>query len=166
MIHPVPIPDDFVGANTNRRITVALAFDPEVRRTRRDYLTGTMKVDLVRGMSPSEIADVWREQPPSDDPSHQKLPKSRQTRLPMEPKLTECDDATLQVRTYERSRPAEVTEQGYHVVLRHLSATWFKSTERQRYALVVLLSDEEREGIDLRASIQARLGRLRVRPRG
>jgi hypothetical protein len=166
MIHPIPIPNDFVEANTDRRITVALAFDPEVRRTRRDYLTATMKVDLVRGLSPSEIGDIWREQPPSDDPDHQKLPKSQQTRLLMEPKMTECDDATLQVRTYERSRSAEVTEQGYHVVLRHLSATWFEPTEKQRYSLVVVLSDEEREGVDLRASVQARLGRLRVRPRG
>lgn len=166
VIHPVPIPDDFVQANTSRRITVALAFDPEVRRTRREYLTATMKVDLVRGLSLDEIEKMWREQPPTDDPDHQKLPKSQQTRLKMQPTMTACDDATLQVRSYERSRPAEVTEHGYHVVLRHLSAAWFKATEKQRYALVVVLTDEEREGIDLRASVRARLDRLRVRQRG
>lgn len=166
LIHPVPIPDDFVQANTSRRITVALAFDPEVRRTRREYLTATMKVDLVRGLSPEEIASIWKEQPPTDDPSHLKLPKSQQIRLPMKPTMTECDDATLQVRSYDRSRPADLTEHGYHVVLRHLSATWFKPTENQRYALIVVLTDEEREDVNLHATLRARLDRIRVRPRG
>jgi hypothetical protein len=170
MIHPLPLPDDFVEASAERFITVALAFDPEVRRTRREYLTATMKVDLVRDMPDEEIEAVFGGQPAKDDPAYRELPKPGKLRPPMEPGTNECDDATLQVRRYRRKNSAEVSEHGYNVVLRHLTARWADSIGPQRYALVVLLTDEERPDVDLLASVQALLvqvrERIRLRPRG
>lgn len=40
VIHPVAIPEEFVRGGSSRSITVALAFDPEVRRTRRGTSPG------------------------------------------------------------------------------------------------------------------------------
>lgn len=168
-IHPLPLPDDFVEAAVERFITIALAFDPEVRRTRREYLTAAMKVDLVRDMSVEEIEATFREQPAKDDPDYRELPSSDRLRLQMEPGTTECDDATLQVRRYRRTRAVDVSDHGYNVVLRHVSATWSDVTRPQRYALVVMLTDEERPDVDLRATLEAVLEvreRERVRLRG
>jgi hypothetical protein len=39
-IHPIPIPEAFARGKSTRRITVALAYDPPVRRQRREYLGG------------------------------------------------------------------------------------------------------------------------------
>jgi hypothetical protein len=74
-IHPVPVPREFIESSSTRRITVALAFDPEVRRTRREYLTANMKVDLVRGLPADEIESRWQKRPPKDK-GRRDLPKS------------------------------------------------------------------------------------------
>ena len=48
------------------------------------------------------------------------------------------------------------------MVVSHLSSSWMKT--EQRYAIVVTLEDEEREDIDLYATLQARVPtRVRVR---
>jgi hypothetical protein len=57
---------------------VALAYDPEVRRTGREYLAGRMSFDLVRNMSIDDITATWVEQP--DDKTLQlDLPNDRRT---------------------------------------------------------------------------------------
>jgi hypothetical protein len=65
--HPVPVPREFMEVTGDRRVIVGLAFDPEVRRTRRDYLTATMKFHLVRGMTMEEIESTWQVQPQEKD---------------------------------------------------------------------------------------------------
>lgn len=117
----------------------------------------------------SGSAKSFKEQPDKEDPAYRELPRSDKKRPRLEPGTNECDDATLQVRRYRRTRPLEVSPHGYNVVLRHVTATWADPIEPQRYALVVLLTDEGRPDIDLRASVEAMLevrGRIRLRPRG
>lgn len=63
VIHPVTIPEEFARGGSSRSIAVALAFDPEVRRTRREYLAGRMSFDLVRNMSIDDIKATWVKQP-------------------------------------------------------------------------------------------------------
>lgn len=165
VIHPVPVPSEFVEVSGARRIIVALAFDPPVRRTRREYLTANMKMDLVRGLSADEIEEIWKEQPPKDK-GRKDLPTKGRKRPDLEPGSQECQDATLQVRSYGRQQIDTLDTHGYHVVVQHLSARWSKETAPQRYALVVVLEDQEREGVDLRAILEARLeARLRARAR-
>ncbi|MBS1894902.1 MAG: hypothetical protein JST59_26685 [Actinobacteria bacterium] len=120
-------------------------------------------------MPDAEIEAVFKEQPDKEDPSYRTLPSSDKLRLPLEPSTNGCGDATLQVRHYRRKRPVEVSEHGYNVVLRHVTATWADPMAPQRYALVVLLTDEERPDVDLRASVQALVEareRICLRPRG
>jgi hypothetical protein len=162
VIHSVPVPNEFIEASGSRRIVVALAFDPEVRRTRREYLTANMKFDLVRGLSPDEIESRWKRQPTKVS-ERLDLPAGR-ARPDLDPGSNECKDATLQVRSYTRTRVDETDSHGYHVVVQHLTASWFETESPQRYALVVVLEDREREGVDLRALTEARLApRVRVR---
>jgi hypothetical protein len=83
-----------------------------------------MKVELVRDMPGEEIEAVFREQPLKEDPAYRKLPRSDKKRPRLEPGTNECDDATLQVRRYRRTRSVEISPHGYNVVLRHVTATW------------------------------------------
>ncbi|WP_311836259.1 S8 family serine peptidase [Cellulomonas fimi] len=68
-IHPLPVPEEFRrGSRRDRVISVALAFDPPVRRQRREYLAGTIKFDVYRDIDPDELAAILQRQDP-DDPS-------------------------------------------------------------------------------------------------
>jgi hypothetical protein len=68
-IHPVPVPEAFRrGSQRDRVISVALAFDPPVRRQRREYLAGTIKFDVYRDIDPDELAEILQRQD-REDPS-------------------------------------------------------------------------------------------------
>lgn len=139
-----------------------MAFDPEVRRTRREYLTANMKFDLVRGLAADEIESRWKRQP-TDTAIRLDLPSGR-ARPNLDPGSNECMGATLQVRSHRRTQVDATDAHGYSVVVQHLSASWFETESPQRYALVVALEDREREGVDLRALTEARLEpRIRIR---
>ncbi len=164
VVHPVPIPDLFTRGGTERTITMALAFAPEVRRTRREYLAGRMSFDLVRNMSLEDILATWDKQP-DDREQRRDLPTDRR-RPKLDPGARDSDDSTLQVRSLRRRRLDPDDGDTYYVVVRHTSSAWITGGE-QRYALVVALEDEARQEIDLHASLAARLPvRVRVRAAG
>ncbi|MBO9534352.1 MAG: S8 family peptidase [Solirubrobacteraceae bacterium] len=158
-IHPVPIPEEFARGGSWRSITVGLAFDPEVRRTRRDYLAGKMSVELVRNMDLDDIKAVWAKQP-DEKALRLDLPGDRR-RPDMEPGTQDSQLSTLQVRRLRKSRLDPDDGDNYYVVVKHTSAAWAGDGE-QRYALVVVLEDEGRIDLDLYALLSAR---LRVTPR-
>lgn len=162
-IHPVPIPEVFTRERSSRRIVVALAFDPPVRRTRRDYLGATMRLDLVRAMNIGEIEATWRRQP-GDKAQRMSLPKDNRRRPPLDPGTQSCDDSTLQVRSLRTNHLDVDDGDTYYVVVQHVPSPWLKDEQAQRYALVVTLEDEEREEIDLYAAVQPR-ARARQRAR-
>lgn len=162
-IHPVPIPEVFARERSWRRITLALAFDPPVRRTRREYRATSMSVELVRAMSLEEVEATWRRQPRGSGRGVG-LPEERR-RPKLEPGVQECGDSTLQVRSWRTNRLEVDDGDIYYAVVAHAPSRWLK--EAQRYALVVTLEDEEREEIDLYAAVQPRARvRERVRIRG
>ena len=69
VIHPIPIPELFAqGRSATRIVQVALAFDPPVRRQRREYLAGAMQLDLYRAIDIDDLADIVSRQDP-DDPN-------------------------------------------------------------------------------------------------
>jgi hypothetical protein len=59
-LYEVPIPEEFRQADGRKRIIVALAFDPPVRRRRAEYLGVEMGMNLFRGKSPEEILASYR----------------------------------------------------------------------------------------------------------
>jgi hypothetical protein len=161
VIHPFTVPDEFARGGSSRTITVALAYDPEVRRTRREYLAGRMSFDLVRNMSVDDIRTIWVKQPEDKD-LRLDLPGDRR-RPKLEPGARDSEDSTLQVRTLRRNRLDPDDGDTYYVVVRQTSSAWIHGGE-QRYALVVALEDEDRVDLDLYATLSARLPtRIRLR---
>jgi len=160
-IHPVPIPLEFTKGRTERTVTVALAFDPEVRRTRREYLSSHMVFDLVRAVSEDEAREIWKRQP-TDRSERLDMPKDRR-RIDLQPGVQTGQGSTLQVRSFRTRELNEDDGDTYYLIVTHIGMPWKKQDER--YALVVTLEDEEREDIDLYASLAIRLSpRIRLRP--
>lgn len=159
-VHPLPIPRAFNAGRARRGIRVALAFDPPVRRTRREYLAGEMRFDLLRASSPEEIASWYRRQPVVDP---EKLPGDRR-RIPLKPGSSITGNSTLMVRSVKRSLFPEDDGDTYYLAVTHSSRPW--ATEgRQGYALAVELEEEERQDVDLYVELQQRVRpRVRVRP--
>lgn len=165
VIHPLPVPAEFVaGRSASRRLRVSLAFDPPVRRQRRDYLAASMQVDLYRAVDIAELARVVAAQV-ADDSSPPIEDRRHVTRL--EPGVDSSRNATLQVRVWEPQRLNIDDGDTYYLVVRHTVATWARGWwERQRYALAVTLEDEGRLGLDLYAAVTQQVtvrSRARVR---
>ena len=74
-IFELPIPEDYQSTNGERQIRVALAFRPNVRRTRKDYLGTVMQFDLIRGKSSLvEITEAYRAATKEERQEKVKLP--------------------------------------------------------------------------------------------
>lgn len=158
-IHPVPIPPGFTRGRSSRRIAVALAFDPPVRRQRREYLAGEMSFDVLRNVSPDEIEERYGRQ----TGSRVDLWSDRR-RLNLKPGPTAVANSSLQVRTLSMKQPNPDDGDVYYVAVTHRPAHWAEGGV-QSYALVVEIVDEDRPALDLYAEVQQRVrlpARLRV----
>jgi hypothetical protein len=163
-IHPIPIPLEWTRGRVTRRIAVALAFDPPVRRQRREYLAGTMKFELLRNVSVDEIRRIYGRQDPAE---REELIRNRR-HLDLTPSATPSGRNTLQVRATKRRELRASDGDTYYIVVTHTRQPWANDYEEQRYALAVELVDEERADLDLYALVRARLRvpvRVRVRRR-
>ncbi|WP_136056926.1 S8 family peptidase [Microbacterium sp. K24] len=168
VIHPVPIPRGFsLPRSSSRTIRIALAFDPPVRRTRREYTAATMVTDAYRAVSIEALEERLRQQDP-DDP--QPLYNDRRRLTKFKPPHTAHRESTLQVKDWTPTVLDPDDGDAYFVVVTHKTRTWFRERpdyETQSYALAVSLFDEARTELDLSiavtqtVSVQAR-SRARV----
>ncbi|WP_300646066.1 S8 family peptidase [Nocardioides sp.] len=165
-IHPIPIPEIFRrGSGGSRAITIALAFDPPVRRQRREYLAAAMKVDVYRNIDPDQLVDMLQKQDP-DDPTDL-INDSR--RLDLQPGSNSFTNSTLHMRRWTRTRTFIDDEETFYLVVTHKAQTWARnepSYQEQAYALAVTLEDQNLVQADLRQILtqQVRVpARLRVR---
>ena len=155
-VHPLPIPRAFHDGRAARSIRVALAFDPPVRRTRREYLAGAMSFDLLRATDLDEVAAIYRKQD-EDDPLS--LPSGRR-RMKLLPGSQTFDNSTLMVRGIRTVAPlSEDDGDTYFLAVTHNNRPWARQGE-QRYAIAVELEELNRQDIDLYAQLS-----MRVRPR-
>lgn len=162
LIHPVPIPQEFTRGRADRSIKIGLAYDPPVRRQRREYLAGRIKVDLFRNMSFDEVAEVVRRQDPA---ARNPLPTDRrrvQSRL--KPGSTLLGGSTLQVRSWDAPAANSLSEDDgdtYYVALSHAGEGWAERMaddySSQSYALAVELWDRDRVEVDLYNLVQQRV---------
>ncbi len=164
-IHPLPVPELFRrGSGGERSITVALAFSPPVRRQRREYLAGSMKVDLYRDIDPDELADILIRQDP-DDPSE--LIDDRR-RLGLTPGSNSFTNSTLHVRRWSARNSFVNDDETFHIVVTHKAQTWARSDPKyaeQAYALAVTLEDLHLVQADLYQLLQSQVqvpARVRV----
>lgn len=65
-IFEIPIPDAFFETNGDSAITVSLAYDPNTRQRRLDYLSSRMKFELVRGLDAESVERLFLESPDDD----------------------------------------------------------------------------------------------------
>lgn len=147
-IHPIPIPEVFTRGQSRRRIAVSLAFDPPVRRQRREYLAGEMSFDLLRNATPEAIARRYERQ----GDQRVELWTDRR-RLDLKPGATRTANSTLQVREVFHSRLDPDDGDTYYLAVKHKPAPW-ASGGQQPYAVAVEITDEQHTDVDLYAAVQ------------
>lgn len=157
-IHPLPVPEIFRRGTKagERSITVSLSFDPPVRRQRREYLAGTMQVDVFRDIDADSLREMLAKQDP-DDP--QPLITGRQ-RLKLTPGSDSFLSSTLQVRSWSRRKTFVDDSDTFYVVVTHKAQTWARDDPeymRQRYALCVCLEDQHLVEADLYQTVSQQL---------
>jgi Subtilase family len=161
-IHPVPMPEVFTRGQAERRIAVALAYDPPVRRQRREYLAGEMSFDLLRNVTLEDVRARYERQ------GERRLPlyTGQREKLELEPGVQATSHSTLQLRHYRAQQLDPDDGDVYYLAVSHRSAPWAEEGD-QRYAVAVELQEHARQEVDLYAAVlqQARV-RARVRLRG
>jgi hypothetical protein len=101
-LYELPAVPEFRGAPGRKRVVVALAFDPPVRRRRANYLGVEMNVLLIRGKTVDEIVDSYRsvsqEERQAARMEERNLPAAFQApfRCPLEPGVQTLEASTLQ----------------------------------------------------------------------
>jgi hypothetical protein len=137
-IYEVPIPEEFTRNAGTRSITVTLAFDPPVRHSRFDYLGVKMSFRLIRGKTPEEIVEAFRQR--SQEEEFVDRLTSTSFDCPMAPKPGTRENSTLQ-RAVFRMKQAPRTDYGdtYYLVVR-CERKWAREEHTpQRYAVVVMM---------------------------
>jgi hypothetical protein len=156
-IHPVPVPDEFrSGSKRDRVITVALAFDPPVRRQRREYIAGTMKFEVYRDIDPDELANILQRQDP-DDPSD---PINDRRKLNFQPGVNTFTHSTLQLRGWVGKQSFPNDSDTFYIAVTHKAQTWARSNPeyaQQDYALAVTLEDRDLATANLHQILRQKL---------
>ena len=164
VIYPVPIPEQFATGRWTRSIRVALAFDPPVRRARRDYTAGKMTLTMLRAVSTEAALEMFQRQPSPQarqkDPTLVAIgvPDDRR-RLKFSPTMTDQGRATAQLAEWRTKVmcPDDGTE--YFLAVTHWRAPWagddFYSS--QRFGIAVELRAIGKADLDLYSLVQAAL---------
>lgn len=149
-IHPVPIPEAFAKTRSQtRRVRIAMAYDPPVRRQRREYLASTMQVDLFRAMPLDELQDLVGKQMQGNATP---MIKDRRRVTKLEPGPDHVRSSTLHVRSWEPRQLNVDDGETYYLVVTNTTKPWARDKTdyaTQKYALAVVLEDEGRLDLDL-----------------
>ena len=175
-LYRVPIPTSFFERGGWRRESIALAFDPETRATRLDYLGSRMQVQVYMGATVDLVADAYlldrqvgvqgaqSADASPDDPGDDRVVSGPASLAPFKQNFQPTDTvrsrgahifATRMRR--QRLKDDDVTE--YVVAVQSVNR-WQTAGTRQPYALAVVLErDPEHSAIyaELRARLEVRL---------
>lgn len=158
VIHAVPVPEDFARTrSSSRRLRVALAYDPPVRRQRREYLASTMQIDLYRSVSLDDLSKIVGKQ---DIATPEPMLKDRRRVSKLFPGVDHVRSSTLQVREWEPKQLNVDDGETYYLVITNTTRQWARERDdynNQRYALAVVLEDEGRLDLDLFALVTQRV---------
>jgi len=125
VIHPVPVPMPFARGRADRTITSSIAFDPPVRRQRREYIAGHLAIDFYRAMTIDEVEEIVRRQEGDD---RVPIPEDRRRivgRLLPGPNI--CGGSTLQVRRWDAPAGNSLDPDDsdtYFLVVKHIGESW------------------------------------------
>jgi hypothetical protein len=170
-IHPLPFPEAFSRGRAERSISIALAFDPPVRRQRREYIAASMRLDLYRAIDLEALERVVRRQEKEDRTPM--VGDRRRVTSKLKPGTERLLDSTLHVRRWRAAHANSLSPDDgdtYFLVVSHATAPWAghlaDAYEKQRYAIAVSLSDRERPEVNLYNLVQQQVrvpARVRVR---
>jgi hypothetical protein len=158
-LYAIPIPAEFYAGNGERRITVALAFDPPVRHSRLDYLGTTMSFRLIRGKTEDEVVAAFRSHPRGAQVDR----ISGSANCDLQPGPNAREGGTLQKATFTIRRGDASYGDTYYLVVR-CERRWTPGDDaRQQYAVVVTVEHEQtvdlynriRERVEQRARARA-----------
>lgn len=161
--YEVPVPDEFWShGRREREVTIALAFRPPVRTTRIDYRAVAISFRLVQAGSLDEVAQSF------NNAIDRNTAPNIKERVPGR-RISETDRSrgTVQASTWKFKQPSgAMRESSWFVVVTRNDPAWGAnlSSERELYALTVVLADRFAEQPRLYTRIEARL-RERVRVR-
>ena len=163
-IYQIPLPSRFVQTAGDKGIQVALAYDPPVRRSRKEYLARTMWVDVFKGLTAGQVENLK-----SATVVEGEAPVPTGSRLKLRPPLTDVQWSTLQVRSVGWKNRLNWPESADGTIMLHVVVCCQKRFDtgleaKQGYGLVVnLWHDGERVRLyqPLRARLRSR-ARLRM----
>ncbi|AWG52260.1 S8 family serine peptidase [Mycobacteroides abscessus subsp. abscessus] len=168
----IPIPVEFATGISHREFSVALAFDPPARRSRRDYIAGRMQFDFHQKLTLQQISEIYAEQPSeAEAEANPALTKYKKpTPVNLRPASQDTLAGTVIHRRYEKQEGGwSPDDAGYYLVITHEHSPWTKNQKKsypdQDFAVAVRIRAFDRSDIDLYALAQARL-QARARARG
>lgn len=156
--YEVPVPEEFwQGGRRTRRISVALAYSPEVRTTRLDYRRSKVSFTLVNAASLDEVTRAFRRG------RDEGMPERATNRLVPN---SERKAGTLQMSRWEFGTALRGDQKLFVVVTRQ-DAPWpLPQDADEPYAIAAVLDDSENVHIELYQLVRARLeARIQLRAR-
>lgn len=155
--YEIPLPEDFIaGSRRMRRITVALAHTPLVRRTRIDYKASSMSFRVIRRSDVEIVLNVFRASQVRQQ--LQLIPEVGDFR----PSVKRRSKGTVQAATWQIVAPRWRDWDGRRlfVVVTRSVPEWARGlVEKERYALVIVLEDsaEVRHYTAIQQMLRARI---------
>lgn len=167
--YEVPLPDSFLEPGRRpRRITVALAHTPVVRRTRIDYRCSSLSFRVVRQDSIDNVARIFSRARTVEDQDDVEGELATQ----FVPGKQLRSRGSVQCGTWEirQTRAADWVGRSLFIVVERKVPAWAAGmVATEPYSLVVVLDDRERADVQLYTEVQATLQareRVRARVRG
>ena len=163
--YEVPVPNEFWSQGRRaREMTVAVAYRSPVRTTRIDYRAVAISFKFVLAKSLDEVAQSF-----NADVDRNVAPTIQERAPGRRISERERSRGTVQTSTWTFTQPSRaMRESSWFVVVTRNDPAWGSnlSSEREKYALTVTLSDRFAEQPRLYTRIEARLrDRIRVRTR-
>ena len=138
-VYELPIPADFQTTVGRRSISVSLAHNPPVRRSRKDYSGIRMQFDLIRGSDSDAVFEAYRALGPNEnDPP--KLENSKKCKL--KPGINMRKPGSLQCGTFTMQRNVSGYGDTYYLVVRCIGGWANSVVENQNYAVSIMLQHE------------------------
>ena len=150
-VFSIPIPRNFQSGG-RRTISVTLAFDPPIRRTRADYMGTKMNFKLIRGCSEDLIFEHYRKRS-SEEERFPEIASRYNCKLTPGSNLRERN--TVQSAQVTFTRDTNQYGDEYFLVVRCQNGWAAEQEISQRYAVVVELRHEAE--IQLHARLQTLL---------
>lgn len=123
-LYRVPVPIDFLKRRGLRGLNVALALDPPVRASRKEYLANTMWFEVLKGLTHGDIVKFKTSFEQQKDSTGKKIPlpsMPNNHELDMRPTKEPLQWSTLQVRKKTWSRkPALPIQDGESTPVLHI----------------------------------------------